>query len=601
MNFTLIKIGPSDDEDFTECKRLHDPVPNHYVKTDSFTVLPPLSPQIPGPPPTPNPYRILPPIVSRKKPSFVIIQELGSRPASRDPSPSGRVSPFRGCGFRPSSREHSPAREEEKEEKHQSRSRLPVAKRATRKVSKSVSPVGNKTSGIPRPLNRRISYSPNRAKEVLQEIDAKTRKQFKPPLKSSENLTSNVTTTHRQQKPPLPQKPKPKTPNVPKSPTKKPTPATSPTKTTPKLEPKKITSPIKKPANKPKPIPKTPEKGKLNSVKSKENLAPSKIPSSQRSPAKTPTKIPKTPLKSPTKVAKNEKKTAPDEQPKQEEKTSTTAPPSEEKPAENSTEDPKDRATAMKNIRKKAMTTNILLNATRKAKKDLASEKKSPEPEQNKTEEEKKDLPHTDTSRSLPISIGSSNMTESSATLIRTTTEPALAPVEPDLINEIRSAMNENKKEEMCVKDDKKDLFNNHTPDPTTINETIEKKDSPVRKTEEAKIIESILQAESEIEEMVTKSEIKSPLIEKKDLEMKNSPKLTKESMVKNSPQLDKNEAKNSPRPVHVLAVTKIEEPKQEMIGKIKQEADNEVSSANISMRSENRNGMSKSSWLNEK
>ncbi|XP_065203098.1 protein stum [Planococcus citri] len=618
MNFTLIKIGPSDDEEYPECKRLNDPVPNHFVKTDSFTVLPPLSPQIPGPPPTPNPYRILPPIVSRKRPSFVIIQELGSRTPSRDPSPSGRVSPFRGCGFRPHSREASPTRgDNDENEKHQSRSRLPIAKRGQRKVSKSVSPVGTKTSGIPRPLNRRISYSPNRTQEILKEMNANKRDLIKPPpLKSSENLTTAnaaVKSPVRQQKPPLPQKPtKPKTLNLSKTPDKKPTPVASPTKTLPRPEPKKITSPMKKsPSRPPQPIPKTPEKGKLNSVKSKENLAP-KLPS----PARSPTKITKLPPRSPSKIIKNEKKPPPKEpaaaSTKQDDKTAkSTSPADKEKSptsesADKSSEESKDKITAMKNIRRKAITTNILLNAAKKTKKP--PEKKSPEPE-TKKEEEKKDLPHSDTSRSLPITIGSSTMTESSATLIRTTTEPALAPVEPDLINEIRSAImnekNEKKEEEICIKEVKKELQTNHTSDNVPPAEPVVEKSEPmVEKSEQDKIIESITQVENEIEKIISKSETRTSLLEKQELEVKNSPKLSRETLVKNSPQLNRQaDPKNSPKPVHVVAVTKIEEPKQEItnVGKIKQEPDTEVASVNNPISNENRNGMSKSSWLNEK
>ncbi|XP_014253459.1 rho GTPase-activating protein gacO [Cimex lectularius] len=63
-------------------------------RQQAFTVLPPLSPRLPPPPPTPAATRMAPLTVAHKENSaFVILADIG------DP-PSGRASPFRGRGFR---------------------------------------------------------------------------------------------------------------------------------------------------------------------------------------------------------------------------------------------------------------------------------------------------------------------------------------------------------------------------------------------------------------------------------------------------------------------------------------------------------------------
>lgn len=593
MNFTLIKIGPSDDEDHTVHKRNL----SHYVKTDAFTVLPPLSPQIPGPPRTPDPYRILPPIVSRKRPSFVIIQEVGSKPQSRETSPSGRVSPFRGCGFR-SSREASPTRNE-KNEKHQSRSRLPVAQHCARKVSKSVSPVGTKTSGIPRPLNRRISYSPNRAKEVLQELDSKVNHQ-KPPLRSSENLQR---TNIRQQKPPLPHKPKVKNLNLQKSPDKKPVAITSPLKGKPPFKP--VGSPTKKSTLPSRNVAKSPEKNKSSLAKSKENLVPSKIPSPLRSPSKMIKSTPPTPLK-----FKNEKKSSVTNNESKSlgkletsEITSTELEPSSGKESKKQAGEKSPTSRIMK---KKAQTTNILINATKKPTKKELNLQKDSKNSSSPMEEEKKDLPHTDTSKSLPISVDGSNMTETSATLIRTTTEPALAPVEPELITEIRTAMNELKnEEEMCIKQEKNNLYSDGV-STTNSNKDMQEENSIGKKPKSVseKIEESMIMSDHLKETLAKEIEMKNSKNVEKNSDVKNSPKLSKDIAIKSNSKVIKDiEIHNSPLPVHVVAVTKIDGPKQEItaVGSIQQDPDKEVSSASDSITSDNRNGMSKSSWLQKK
>ncbi len=595
MNYTLIKIAPSDEEEYVPqtCK------PSHFVKTDAFTVLPPLSPQIPGPPPTPSPYRILPPIVSRKRPSFVILQEVGSRPPSRDPSPSGRVSPFRGCGFKPPSREPSPAArggtddDTKDDSAHQSRSRLPVALKtpSPRKVSKSVSPSRTKSSGIPVPLSRRTSCSPNRMADALRVVD-KNAPPRKSPLKSSENLLCRRPVSEsdlksalrkpttadigRPRKPPLPRKPTVST-DVARaskpccSPESKKRPAagigSSPGKRSPlsKLNAcEKGAQDAGRTATKPRPGPKSPSR--ISSTKSKENLSPcSRIPSPVKVQKNNAAKTTKSARTTPKGGCTPQVRSRPEEKPKKAE--GDPKPETKEKDKGDAVVGENQKGAknvkcekpppCKRNVCKKSLTTSNLLNALKKT----AEEGKC----QGCEKTEKKDLPHTDTSRSLPINIATSNMTDSSVTLIRTTTEPALAPVQPDLIPELRSAINEVKNvgEPTCVKQEAK-LVGSVDTTPLV----------PSTPTEEAKMNGGDKRLEA----------------------VEDAPK----------PESQGKQTKpNSPRPAHIMAVAKIGEPKQELtspVVEIKQEADGEVLSANSSsVQSESRNGISKSSWLSER
>ncbi|CAA9998833.1 unnamed protein product, partial [Nesidiocoris tenuis] len=72
---------------------------------ESFTVLPPLSPRVPAvppPPPTPADSRVAPRTVAHKEATaFVILGEIAIPTADdKKGPPAGRVSPFRGSGFR---------------------------------------------------------------------------------------------------------------------------------------------------------------------------------------------------------------------------------------------------------------------------------------------------------------------------------------------------------------------------------------------------------------------------------------------------------------------------------------------------------------------
>ncbi|XP_046676395.1 serine/arginine repetitive matrix protein 1-like [Homalodisca vitripennis] len=143
---------------------------------EAFKVLPPLSPELPAPPRAPAPHRVAPPVSRREKTAFVILNDERP-PPSRGTSPSGRVSPFRGRGFREetsrhASREPSPSPETARKNppRSRSRSRLPVAAPRTQNgTSTSSSPVRGNASGIPKPVNRRNSLSPNRAAQVINQ------------------------------------------------------------------------------------------------------------------------------------------------------------------------------------------------------------------------------------------------------------------------------------------------------------------------------------------------------------------------------------------------------------------------------------------------
>lgn len=634
MNYTIVKIAARDatDDDEEYIHQAH--VPSHFVKTEAFTVLPPLSPKIPGPPPTPSPYRILPPIVSRKRPSFVIIQELGSRPQSREPSPSGRVSPFRGCGFKPSatSRESSFCGQDEDSspektaDKRESRSRLPVAskKAPTHRVSKSASPAPLKNSGIPVPLNRRISYCPKYTKDTLRSMNQKL------PLKSSENLLTqrpavsesdlksalNKPNTNRHSTPrkaPIPRQPKlAAKSSTPRSPSTK-LPAAKDTRKVPPASPnrrnlylgknealKKNAETAGKVATKtspsrPKTLPKL--QSKVVSAKSKENLSPCSNPPTMKV-AKAPATGSKTLKRDTVKTSALEKvkvvaTTKPDDcgthcntegepyitattavvpetptvaSPTSSVETTGTSSVSPSTPNAQTSDPEKSKPlkAMVKRVGRKALTTGNLIAALKKT----ANEAKSKTQDGEAKVEDKKDLPHMDTTRSLPISIATTNLTDSSVTLIRTTTEPALAPVEPELITEIRSALIEAKNaadEAICTQKEIKD---------------------------------AAAEAVGEVSAVVTNSpaEVKAEVLEEVIREVDSA-----KAMVQPREEVP---SKGSPRPVHVIAVTKIEEPKQEIMStvvEIKQEADSEVQSVNASNQSENRNGISKSSWLNKK
>lgn len=147
---------------------------------EAFKVLPPLSPDLPAPPRAPPSHRVAPPVNRRDKTAFVILHdEKPPPPSSRGVSPSGRVSPFRGRGFREestiryvASRDPSPSPGEDEDRRGRPRARLPVAApRTFRSSSTSNSPVRDSPSRIPKPISRRSSLSPNRATRIMNQVN----------------------------------------------------------------------------------------------------------------------------------------------------------------------------------------------------------------------------------------------------------------------------------------------------------------------------------------------------------------------------------------------------------------------------------------------
>ncbi|KAI5737566.1 hypothetical protein M8J76_014779 [Diaphorina citri] len=124
--------------------------------TESFSVLPPLSPQIPAPPRTPEPYRLTPTQVKRDtRNAFVILPEVSPPVRSRSPSPGGRASPFKIRTFRESTLPSRHASREPSPEKRKS-----ILKR---KSSLSSSPTRFTAKLPPTDYRRRQSLSPGRA------------------------------------------------------------------------------------------------------------------------------------------------------------------------------------------------------------------------------------------------------------------------------------------------------------------------------------------------------------------------------------------------------------------------------------------------------
>ncbi|KAK4872342.1 hypothetical protein RN001_014371 [Aquatica leii] len=79
-----------------------------YLAPGAFTILPPEAQDVPpDSPPVINNYRLTPTARRHRNAAFSIIAETNSNPGSRSPSPTGRVSPFRGRGFNPIGSRHA--------------------------------------------------------------------------------------------------------------------------------------------------------------------------------------------------------------------------------------------------------------------------------------------------------------------------------------------------------------------------------------------------------------------------------------------------------------------------------------------------------------
>ncbi|EZA49760.1 hypothetical protein X777_11632 [Ooceraea biroi] len=169
-----------------------------------------LSPAIPAPPPprAPEPYKLAPSTTSfgraHRRSSFVILAE--SRPASPEPTnasptlPTGRVSPFRGRGFK-GPPPHSMSRPQSPEVTGEGRRRR-LERRVS--VSQQNSP---RRSLIPQPTYRQRSVSLTKANERLsspkigRRVDSKTRLNVsgsRGRLNAADSKSRNRTPTRRQ-------------------------------------------------------------------------------------------------------------------------------------------------------------------------------------------------------------------------------------------------------------------------------------------------------------------------------------------------------------------------------------------------------------------
>nr|XP_022918325.1 protein stum [Onthophagus taurus]XP_022918326.1 protein stum [Onthophagus taurus] len=89
-------------------RRYEEELSVKYLSPGAFTILSPQDYGVnPDPPSAPAQYRLTPNSSRRKIQAFSIIAEASSNPGSRSPSPSGRLSPFRGRGFNPAGSRHA--------------------------------------------------------------------------------------------------------------------------------------------------------------------------------------------------------------------------------------------------------------------------------------------------------------------------------------------------------------------------------------------------------------------------------------------------------------------------------------------------------------
>ncbi|KAF6215481.1 hypothetical protein GE061_010235 [Apolygus lucorum] len=174
------------------------------MEGQAFTVLPPLSPRVPPPPPTPASNRIAPRAVAHREASaFVILGEIkipdGSAGAANSgAAASGRVSPFRGSGFRAP----SPP------------SKIPVAAGKSAPTS-PVRKTGNKlTTTNAKPAGKSAPTTP---KKTSNNINNRTtaRKRGESPSKVPQSKVSTVPTVKEPNnnkrvtaKPPVPKSPR---------------------------------------------------------------------------------------------------------------------------------------------------------------------------------------------------------------------------------------------------------------------------------------------------------------------------------------------------------------------------------------------------------
>ncbi|KAF5281147.1 hypothetical protein FQA39_LY17879 [Lamprigera yunnana] len=120
-----------------------------YLTPGAFTILPPDEQDTPpDSPPVINNYKLTPTTRHNRNAAFSIVAETCSNPGSRTPSPTGRVSPFRGRGFNPIGSRHaspipSPPPEERRSPFYQptSTNRTKIPTSSTRRSNERLYPV----------------------------------------------------------------------------------------------------------------------------------------------------------------------------------------------------------------------------------------------------------------------------------------------------------------------------------------------------------------------------------------------------------------------------------------------------------------------------
>ncbi|KAF5304500.1 hypothetical protein FQR65_LT18863 [Abscondita terminalis] len=176
----------------------------HYLAPGAFTILPPEAQDAPpeSPPPVLTTIGELTPTTRRhRNAAFSIIADPSSNPGSRSPSPTGRVSPFRGRGFNPIGSRHAspiPSPPPPEDRRAAKRSKIPTLSRRgstaelnddlpprhkskttlTRQFSKSM------TNVSPRQLSQKPPPSPGRVGKY-----AKNPKKLSPIVGSSPEKT----------------------------------------------------------------------------------------------------------------------------------------------------------------------------------------------------------------------------------------------------------------------------------------------------------------------------------------------------------------------------------------------------------------------------
>lgn len=183
------------------------------MEGQAFTVLPPLSPRLPPPPVTPAASRVAPRAVAHKEPSaFVILGEIKIPDSSGTGATTpGRVSPFRGSGFRapspPSSKipvaagksaPASPVRSKTQANNGKlTNGRIPTGGKSAPTSPKKTTTTTNKQSTLPRKRGESPSKVPISTKitngvPTIKEPANNKRVTTKPPIpKSPRKITNN--------------------------------------------------------------------------------------------------------------------------------------------------------------------------------------------------------------------------------------------------------------------------------------------------------------------------------------------------------------------------------------------------------------------------